>query len=610
MPSWDERHRAWLTTQFARWQAALAGGLVPLQLEDPHDLEPTALRLAERFGLSRFETTLVVLAAGLELDGALAAAVARRTGQPVLTVDAALALLPEPHWDAFAPDGPLRRALLITLDPSDRLAAAPLRLDERVLHFVAGVAAFDAQLAGRAAPAEPPRPHPDADRVAAAMAGHADPLVMLPHPPHDAAARRAARALAIATLAALARSAIEVDVGGWPTDPMAAEAFARRLDREAALDDAGLLLALPAHATAPEALARGLAELRGPVFVLGRLSPRALADMPPRPVLSFAVDAPTADLRDAAPALRRALQQFRVEPDVVQQALRSVPPGPQADTALWTTLREAARGGLDTLAERLVSPASFDDLVVPDAIAQQLREITAQLRHRATVHDDWGFAARQSRGLGLSALFAGDSGTGKTLAAEAIAHEAGLDLYRVDLSATVSKYIGETEKNLAQLFDAAERCGAVLLFDEADALFGQRSEVRDSHDRYANLEVAYLLQRIEHYPGLAILTSNMKSVLDRAFLRRLRFVVQFPFPDAALRARLWQRALPPQAPVQGLDAAQLARLHLSGGSIRTVALNAAFHAAERGTPIDAACITLAAQAEFAKLERGPVEVVL
>jgi SpoVK/Ycf46/Vps4 family AAA+-type ATPase len=330
-------------------------------------------------------------------------------------------------------------------------------------------------------------------------------------------------------------------------------------------------------------------------------------------VLSFAVTAPAPDLAEAPPALRRALQQFRVEPDVMAQALSAtaaLPPGHDPEQALWSALREAARGGLDTLAERLDTRAGFDDLVVPDGVAQQLHEITGQLRHRATVHDDWGFAARQSRGLGLSALFAGDSGTGKTLAAEVIAHEAGLDLYRVDLSATVSKYIGETEKNLAQLFDAAERCGAVLLFDEADALFGQRSEVRDSHDRYANLEVAYLLQRIERYPGLAILTSNMKSVLDRAFLRRLRFVVQFPFPDTALRQRLWQRALPPQAPVQGLDFAQLGRLHLSGGSIRSVALNAAFHAAARGTPIDGACLTLALQAEFAKLERGPVEVVL
>ena len=176
-----------------------------------------------------------------------------------------------------------------------------------------------------------------------------------------------------------------------------------------------------------------------------------------------------------------------------------------------------------------------------------LRDIARQLRHRERVYRDWEFGEKHQLGQGLVALFAGESGTGKTLAAEAIANEVDLDLYRVDLATLVSKYIGETEKNLKRLFDAAETSGAVLLFDEADALFGKRSEVKDSHDRYANIEVAYLLQRVEAYRGLAVLTTNMKSALDRAFLRRIRFVVTFPFPDVAAREQIWRRQFPPRA---------------------------------------------------------------
>jgi SpoVK/Ycf46/Vps4 family AAA+-type ATPase len=209
-------------------------------------------------------------------------------------------------------------------------------------------------------------------------------------------------------------------------------------------------------------------------------------------------------------------------------------------------------------------------LVLPVAQKQMLAQIAVHMRHRVAVYDDWGFAGQGRRGLGINALFAGESGTGKTMAAEVLARELRLALFRVDLSAIVSKYIGETEKNLRRVFDAAEDTGALLLFDEADALFGKRSEVRDSHDRYANIEVSYLLQRMEAYGGLAILTTNLKSALDPAFQRRLRFIVAFPFPDAAQREALWRRA---------------------------------FLAAEAGQPVAMAHLLTAAQAEGAKLER-------
>jgi SpoVK/Ycf46/Vps4 family AAA+-type ATPase len=245
----------------------------------------------------------------------------------------------------------------------------------------------------------------------------------------------------------------------------------------------------------------------------------------------------------------------------------------------------------------------WDDLVLPDKEKNILRAIAAQVRQRVKVYEQWGFANKGQRGLGISVLFAGASGTGKTLAAEVLANELHLDLYRIDLSSVVSKYIGETEKNLRRIFDAAEQGGAILLFDEADALFGKRSEVKDSHDRYANMEVAYLLQRMEAYRGLAILTSNLKNSLDQAFLRRLRFVVQFSFPDAAQRAEIWQRVFPPDTPTAALVPHKLARLNVPGGNIRNIALNAAFLAADAEVPIQMSHILQAAQSEYSKLER-------
>jgi SpoVK/Ycf46/Vps4 family AAA+-type ATPase len=212
------------------------------------------------------------------------------------------------------------------------------------------------------------------------------------------------------------------------------------------------------------------------------------------------------------------------------------------------------------------------------------------------------------RGLGLSALFAGPSGTGKTLAAEVLATELRLDLYRIDLSAVVSKYIGETEKNLKQVFDAAESGGCLLLFDEADALFGKRSEVKDSHDRYANIEVGYLLQRMESFQGLAVLTTNLKSSLDKSFQRRLRFTVDFPFPDAAQREQIWARAFPAQTPTLDLDPVRLSALNMTGGNIHNIALNAAFLAADAGQPVGMSHILQAAQLEAIKAEWTLAEV--
>jgi hypothetical protein len=314
--------------------------------------------------------------------------------------------------------------------------------------------------------------------------------------------------------------------------------------------------------------------------------------------------------------LRSLVAQFQLPPHVVRTAADTVRrdlPGedePDAARLAWRAGLEEARLGMDALGRRIEPQAGWDDLVLHERQTAVLREIVAHVRQRPTVHQEWGFAGTLRRGLGVTALFAGGSGTGKTLAAEVMARELGLDLFVIDLSQVVSKYIGETEKNLRRVFDAAERGGALLLFDEADALFGKRSEVKDSHDRYANLEVSYLLMRMEAYRGLAILTTNMKKALDTAFLRRIRFVVDFPFPAEQERAEIWRRVLPSRAPVKDLDPALLAQLTVAGGSIRNIALSGAFLAAEEGEALQMRHMLAAARTEYLKLERSltPTEV--
>jgi SpoVK/Ycf46/Vps4 family AAA+-type ATPase len=240
---------------------------------------------------------------------------------------------------------------------------------------------------------------------------------------------------------------------------------------------------------------------------------------------------------------------------------------------------------------------------VPNAKHELLHEFAAHVRRRTTVYDRWGWASRSARGLGITALFSGPSGTGKTMAGEVLANELELDLYRIDLSSVVSKYIGETEKNLRRVFDAAEEGASILLFDEADAIFGRRSEVKDSHDRYANIEVSYLLQRMESYRGLAILTTNQKNALDPAFMRRLRFVVQFPFPELEQRIEIWRRIFPAETPTDRLAPERLGQLNIPGGNIRSIALNATFLAADASEPVGMRHVLRATRAEYAKLEK-------
>jgi SpoVK/Ycf46/Vps4 family AAA+-type ATPase len=269
---------------------------------------------------------------------------------------------------------------------------------------------------------------------------------------------------------------------------------------------------------------------------------------------------------------------------------------------LWQAARNLPRHTLGELAQKISTSYTWEDIVLPEDLLQHLREICQQVTYQSKVYDEWGLKSKLPRGAGLSVLFSGLSGTGKTMAAEVIAHELNLDLYKIDLSSVVNKYIGETEKNLKKVFDEAEKSNAILFFDEADALFGKRSEVKDSHDRYSNIEINYLLQKMEEYKGLCILATNMRQALDDAFIRRIRFVVEFSMPEPDQRKIIWQKGFEPQIPHNGVDFEFLSQqFKISGGNIRNITLNAAFLAAAEGGKVEMKHLIRATKREFSKI---------
>ena len=634
---WHRANQAYLLAALERLKEALrrcadgAGsdpaeplaGPVPFAAETPPALE----LVAGVFSLSAFERDVLLLAAGIELDpevASLCAAAQRDVSRPYPTFSLALAMIPDAHWSALAPTGALRHWRLIEVAADAPLTAARLRIDERIMHFLAGVSHLDERLGALVRPLDPAAPaelcasHAAiAARIAATWTAAASraPVVQLCGDWLDC------RPIATAVAATLGLRVAVLDAESIPSGANELEATLRLLAREARLAGLGLFLIEIDENEAPAgeprapvaAVTRSVERLDG--FVI--LCERERRRVGHRASVAFDVAHPSPqEQRDAWLAALGDSDQARIDAvcaqfDLPVATIRSIAAeaAASAGTAgdvtdgLWDMCRARLRARLDSLAQRIDSVHSWDDLVLPEAEIRVLTTIAAQLRQRVTVYHRWGFAAKSPRGLGISALFAGQSGTGKTMAAEVLANEMRLDLYRIDLSMVVSKYIGETEKNLRRVFDAAEESGAILLFDEADALFGKRSEVKDSHDRYANIEVSYLLQRMEAYRGLAILTTNMRSALDPAFLRRLRFIVQFPFPDVPERTAIWARVFPPATPTQGLDPAKLAKLRIAGGNIRNIAMTAAFLAAEAGEPVRMTHLLAAARHEYAKLDR-------
>ncbi|MGK7911157.1 MAG: ATP-binding protein [Synechococcus sp.] len=597
---------------------------------------PAMILLSQRFGLSRFEQQVLLLCAALELDTRIAELCARAQdnfNRPYPTFALVLSLFDEPAWDVLSPERPLRYWRLIEINQpgAQPLTTSPLRSDERIVNYIKGLNYLDDRLAPLLVPLEtaereielPPSQQEELEAIMGQLEQahwrQRPPLIQLIGADSMSKQLMAQRAAAELKLD-LCRLPVEL----LPVQASELETFARLWQRESLLLPFTLYLDAqdtdgpkPAGGQAPP-LYRFLSRCQGLLF----LSTREIHHSLGRPTILADIDKPTAveqeeiwaeELGDVAansPALLAG--QFNLNALTIQQiaqtVLAEIPSnGDPVHEKLWAACLGSTRPQLDVLAQRLDPKATWEDIVLPEEEKNLLHQIADQVRQRGTVYEEWGFHRRMNRGLGISALFAGDSGTGKTMAAEVIANDLDLNLYRIDLSAVVSKYIGETEKNLRRLFDAAEDGGAILFFDEADALFGKRSEVKDSHDRYANIEINYLLQRMEAYRGLAILATNMRSSLDNAFVRRLRFIVNFPFPSLAEREAIWERVFPTemhdQELLKGLDRNRLARFNLTGGSIHNIALNAAFLAAQKNTLVTMPLVMAAARAEFRKLER-------
>jgi len=579
----------------------------------------------------------------------------------------AMSALTAPHWDAISPHRPLRRWQLIEIVHGKTLTYSPLQINERILHYLMGVDCLDEAFKGIIEPisaSDKLMRSPSLSlsqshfMLASQIAGiwtkspvrqpsnfsfDSLPIGDRPLPIVQLCGFEVASKTDIASaaceIAGLKLAAISTSVIPTVTDEL--NNLILLWQREAKLSRYALLLDCDEmefqDAKKEDALAQFIAKIAGPLIIATPDRRRASK----RPFITFDVAPPTKQeqleiwqnaLGEIATTLNGQVEllveQFNLNAPAIyavcdeafglnsdanganfrdyfsQQQTSKINPQVAIRDRLWNTCRAQARPRLDDLAQRILPGASWDDLVLSETARNTLGEIVAHVRQRTKVYGQWGFASKGGRGLGISALFAGMSGTGKTMSAEVLAAELQLDLYRIDLSSVVSKYIGETEKNLRRVFDAAESGATILLFDEADAIFGKRSEVKDSHDRYANMEVSYLLQRMEAYQGLAILTTNLKDSLDTAFMRRIRFVVKYPFPSTQERAEIWRRIFPKNTPIEGLDFAKLARLNVAGGNIRNIALNAAFMAADAGESVMMKHLLVATQAEYVKLERN------
>lgn len=594
---------------------------------------PSALdRLCQLFNLASFDRDVLLLCVAIELRADFASLFALLNGNTQAnypTFGLALLVLADPDWKSIAPDAPLRYWRLIEIGPGTALTLSPLKIDERILHYVLGTASLDARLASMVEPLISdgdlvPSHQMLAEQIAAIwnQQSRSKVLPVIQLSGAEAASKKAIAAT-VCQMCNLRSIAIPVQAIPLKTDEL--DTFIRLWDRETILSNSILFLDcddMDADLPRTRAISRLLQSIDRCLFVASRERLRGGQ----RPVVNFDVALPhfaeqsqvwQQSIAQLAPeftgSIDKLVSQFNLSPDTIRaactEAAGHLHPNNENDLGkvLWDACRWQARPRLDELAQQIPPSADWENLVLPDSQREILREVAAHVRQRVTVYQTWGFGAKNSRGLGISALFSGSSGTGKTLAAEVLAQELRLDLYRIDLSSVVSKYIGETEKNLRRVFDAAEYGGAILLFDEADALFGKRSEVKDARDRYANIEVSYLLQRMEAYPGLAILTTNLKSAIDPAFLRRIRFVTQFPFPDATQRAEIWRRIFPRNTPTKNLDFVKLGKLNVAGGNIRNIALNGAFLAADRSEPVQMKHLLRAAQTEYSKLEKSLTE---
>ena len=597
-------------------------------------------KLCENFSLSAFERNVLILCAGMEFDalwGSLCAEVAGDPKQNYPTFSLAMSVLEHSDWSALSPAAPLRRWHLVEIGGGNALTASTLRLNERILHYLMGEQHLDERLLSLLTPINANSVTIDSQQQIVNQAittwisasnqsnspNESNLLPVLQLCGEDVSSKMS---IALDICKNLDLILYKIPATILPQDLSNLQVITLLCDREYILNNIAVFLDCD-HDEAPnpsqdKAISYLIENLNCPMII----STQSRRRQHQRTIITFEVRSPSVQEQqtlweealtdlddDLAIALNGSITKlvsyFNLSPTHIYNAALKAKSLHQQESehsfehSLWNACRSQSRPRLDELAQGVETTATWEDLILPSKEKFVLHDIAAHVRQRLTVYETWGFAGRSRRGLGISALFAGSSGTGKTMAAEVLGNELQLDVYRIDLSSVIDKYIGETEKNLKRIFDAAEGGGVILLFDEADALFGKRTEVKDSHDRHANVGVSYLLQRMEANRGLAVLTTNLKNSLDQAFLRRLRFVVQFPFPDAEQRAEIWRRAFPKQTPIRELDYLKLAKLSVAGGNIRNIALNSAFIAADHNEPVQMKHILQAAKIEYIKLEK-------
>lgn len=617
------------------------------------------VQLARVFGLSPFEVQTLLICLAPELDrkyDRLYAYLQDDITRKQPSIDLALTLLCEDEagrWQArasFSAHSPLFQAGLLEMfdDPQSPSGSSDLgkmlRLDSRILQYLLGHPQIDGRLSGVASLHRPGAGSPP-EWLAADAKAQLTPLLQRHVTSPAGPPRRVAVhchgprgvgkfELALDACAQLGCPLLRLDLDLLPLRESEAGELLRLGLREGLLLQAAVYLSPldvllgdePRAKFLLKILSKLMAEYGWLVF-LGGEKPWQAAEWSGRLVFqSIALPLPGVPVRETA--WRQVLagmsgaegwalplaRQFQLTPGQIQAAYQTAeakaplqagrPALGLAD--LCAACRNQSNQKLGEMAVKIEPRCGFEDIVLPKDTLSQLEEICSHARQAHRVFGEWGFDRKLSHGKGLSALFTGPPGTGKTLAAEVIARELAIDLYKVDLSAVVSKYIGETEKNLSAIFKEAETGNAILFFDEADALFGKRTEVADAHDRYANIETSYLLQKVEEYEGVVILASNLRENMDEAFTRRLRFIVEFPFPDEASRALIWKSHFPAKAPVvEDLDFALLARkFQIAGGNIKNIVLNAAFYAAENGGGIGMEQLLKAARREFEKMGKS------
>jgi ATP-dependent 26S proteasome regulatory subunit len=646
-----------LTAAIARRRAASLQQGIDLRLD----------RVARLFRLDRFDLDVVLACLAVEVDlryEKLYAYLQDDVTKKRPSVDLIVHLLAPPNHDVlqarrhFLPTAPLIAHQIVHLvedpeQPMSPLLARILKPDDRIVEFLFGNETVDARLTDFVEIVQPQpglgmtfagTTDPYRNAWTAADPGERDapwPIFVLSGPSGSgrrstaaAMATGAHRDLLVADLSAAVAASAEPGqaptAGRW-------DGIARVLEREAVLRGAAVQwhgldgFSGDGQRASLASLLRSIDAGRMPCFLsLSRDVDVTASSFPRRGTVALPMQEPSYAQRSrqwssglaGAPVdddadVAGVTSRFKLSLGTIDQAAATARrlAGLRGQSARITTrdLQDACRlhsnQRLATLARKIAPHYGWDDIVLPDDRMAQLREICNHVKYREQVYGDWGFGRKLALGKGLAVLFAGPSGTGKTMAAGIIATELGLDLYKIDLSTVISKYIGETEKNLSRIFEEAETSNAILFFDEADALFGKRSEVRDSHDRYANVEVGYLLQRMEEYEGVAILATNLRKNMDDAFVRRLHFTVEFPFPDQKDRWRIWQGIWPTDTPLdEAVDLELLAERHeMAGGNIKNIAVAAAFLAADDGQIVRMGHVLRATMREYQKIGKLIVE---